>query len=383
MPDFKLTRIGLVMEPQAGNPNEVEGVLNPAAVRGRDGQLYLFPRLVGQGNYSRIGIARVLFDRAGDPIGVERMGIALEPEADYEMTETGGGCEDPRIVYFEPLQHYAMTYTAFSRRGPRIAMAVSEDLLHWRRLGLASFHPYRGIAFDGVDDKDASLFPVLVPDPSGQPAVALLHRPLFPGTRPEEKVRHAAPRVSDSILECIWISYCRLSPRSEEHRNRLFVAHHRLACPVGEWEHLKIGGGTPPILCRHGFLVLYHGVHDIPQPGQAKRKLCYSAGVMVLSREHPSRVLYRSPEPVLVPEGPMELRGAVENVVFPTGIDRRDDLGMPDRFDVYYGMADNRIGAARMDVPADLPRDTAGACSPSLADPGIGDVPNRIPMLSK
>jgi predicted GH43/DUF377 family glycosyl hydrolase len=37
--------------------------------------------------------------------------------------------------------------------------------------------------------------------------------------------------------------------------------------------------------------------------------------------------------------------------VFPTGIDRRDDLGLPDRFDVYYGMADSRIGVARLDVP--------------------------------
>jgi len=46
----------------------------------------------------------------------------------------------------------------------------------------------------------------------------------------------------------------------------------------------------------------------------------------------------------------------VANVVFPTGIDRRDDLGSPDRFDVYYGMADNRIGAARLDVPVALPR---------------------------
>jgi predicted GH43/DUF377 family glycosyl hydrolase len=42
-------------------------------------------------------------------------------------------------------------------------------------------------------------------------------------------------------------------------------------------------------------------------------------------------------------------------VVFPTGIDRRDDLGSPDRFDVYYGMADNRIGVARLDVPEFLP----------------------------
>jgi hypothetical protein len=41
--------------------------------------------------------------------------------------------------------------------------------------------------------------------------------------------------------------------------------------------------------------------------------------------------------------------------VFPTGIDRRDDLGTPDRFDVYYGMADNRIGVARLDLPDHLP----------------------------
>jgi predicted GH43/DUF377 family glycosyl hydrolase len=52
---------------------------------------------------------------------------------------------------------------------------------------------------------------------------------------------------------------------------------------------------------------------------------------------------------------PQECRGTIANVVFPTGIDRRDDLGSPDRFDVYYGMADNRIGAARLDLPGVLP----------------------------
>jgi len=41
--------------------------------------------------------------------------------------------------------------------------------------------------------------------------------------------------------------------------------------------------------------------------------------------------------------------------VFPTGIDRRDDLGLPNRFDVYYGMADYRIGVARLDLPDVLP----------------------------
>ena len=66
-------------------------------------------------------------------------------------------------------------------------------------------------------------------------------------------------------------------------------------------------------------------------------------------------IRYRSPEPVLTPESPEELRGTIANVVFPTGIDRRDDLGLPDRFDVYYGMADNRIGVARLDMPDFLP----------------------------
>ncbi len=46
MSEFKLRRIGTLMEPEPGNPQKVEGVLNPAAVRGPDGELYLFPRLV-------------------------------------------------------------------------------------------------------------------------------------------------------------------------------------------------------------------------------------------------------------------------------------------------------------------------------------------------
>ena len=115
MNGFRMQRLGQMMEPEPGNPQEIEGVLNPAAVRGPDGELYLFPRLVARGNYSRIGIARVRFNEAGDPAGVERLGIALEPEADYERRPDGsGGCEDPRITFVEPLQRYVMTYTAFS-----------------------------------------------------------------------------------------------------------------------------------------------------------------------------------------------------------------------------------------------------------------------------
>jgi predicted GH43/DUF377 family glycosyl hydrolase len=341
------------MEPQPGNDHEVEGVLNPGAVRGPDGELYLFPRLVAKGNYSRIGIARVKFNEKGDPTGVERLGIALEPEAEYELRPNGGGgCEDPRVTFVEPLQQYMMTYAAFSANGPRIAMAVSKDLFHWKRLGLAQFGPRAGVRFSGVDDKDASLFPVAIPNPSGHAEMAMIHRPLFKGTRPEETARHTGPRAVDRDRESMWISYCPVVGAEPGK----FGSHHRLATPVEPWERLKIGGGTPPILTRHGWLIVYHGVSELAGGLNHTHPLCYSAGLMVLSREHPQVIRYRSVEPVLTPTMPQERDGTVANVVFPTGIDHRDDLGLPDRFDIYYGMADSRIGAARLDMPEALPQ---------------------------
>ena len=357
MSGFQLQRLGQIMEPEPGNPLEVEGVLNPAAVRGPDGNLYLFPRLVARGNYSRIGIARVLFNDAGDPRGVERLGIALEPEAEYERRGDGrGGCEDARVTFVEPLGHYVMTYAAFSSEGPRIALAVSEDLFHWKRLGLAAFESYAGIDFVHVDNKDASIFPTAVPNHAGKMQLALLHRPLFPGTRPEETACDNASRLVDLAHESIWISYCPMTVEGlEPHHRSLFNSHHRLATPVAPWERLKIGGGTPPILTRHGWLVIYHGVSELVDRNNSGRQLCYSAGVMLLSKDHPRVIRYRSANPVLTPTLPQERHGTIANVVFPTGIDRRDDLGLPDRFDVYYGMADNRIGVARLNVPERLP----------------------------
>ena len=45
-----------------------------------------------------------------------------------------------------------------------------------------------------------------------------------------------------------------------------------------------------------------------------------------------------------------ERAGIVPNVVFPTGIDLREN----GRVDIYYGMADAAIGVARLDIPARL-----------------------------
>ena len=358
MGDFQLHRLGTLMEPEPGNPHEVEGVLNPAVVRCPFGGLYLFPRLVAKGNFSRIGIAKVRFDDAGDPCGVDRLGIALEPEADYEIYPGGGGCEDPRITYMEGLRCFVMSYTALSQFGPRVALACSTDLLTWKRLGLVEFESYAGIDFVHVDNKDASLFPVAVPNHAGKMQMALLHRPLFPGTCPEETVRQDLSRPVDLDRESIWISYCPLAVEGLQPQHvGLFNSHRRLAAPVAEWERLKIGGGTPPMMTRHGWLIVYHGVSDLVPTTSQTHHLCYSAGVMILSADKPHLIRYRSSQAVLTPDLPQEQIGTVANVVFPTGMDRRDDLGQPDCFDVYYGMADSRIGVARLTVPEQLPID--------------------------
>jgi predicted GH43/DUF377 family glycosyl hydrolase len=356
MGEFKLQRLGILMHPEDGNANEADGVLNPAAVRGKDGQLYIFPRLVAKGNYSRIGIARVKFNDAGDPVGVERLGIALEPEADYEKHPGGGGCEDPRVTYVEPLDHYVMTYVAFSANGPRIAIARSNDLFKWERVGLASFTPHKGIKFEGVDNKDSCVFPQVIPNPHGEPEMALIHRPLFPGTRPEEIVKKSKSRKVEEMKESIWVSYLHLDlDKHTPVKNACFTTHHHLAWPVAEWENLKIGCGTPPVLTKHGWMIIYHGVREVKITDSPKAQLCYSAGVMILDKNNPWNILYRSPKPIITPELPEECVGLIADVVFPTGIDCRDDIGMPNRYDIYYGMADDKIGVARLDIPDVLP----------------------------
>ncbi len=368
---FALSHRRVIMEPLRDDPSEAEGVTNPGGARGPDGELYLFPRLVAHGNYSRIGIARVQFDRSGEPVGIERLGIALEPTEPYEKNPfTGGGCEDARVTYVEPLKSYVMTYTAFSPLGPRIALAVSQDLMHWTRLGLIHFTSAGGINFDDVDNKDALIFPTLVDNPdTGQPALAIIHRPfLFAATR----LAHTAllpgrpPRRPHSPHPSMWISYRDWPDTSGNLWT--FDLHHRLLSPQNSWERVKIGGGTPPVSTEHGWLLLYHGVSGAEPPNHHLR---YSAGALVLDADQPERIRYRSRQPILVPER-TDIGPALARVVFPTAVDRRTDIGQPRRIDVYYGVADKTIGVGSLALPSRLEMTRPGAPSTDATEQTVG-----------
>ena len=344
---YRLTRMGVVMTPADGDPNEAEGVLNPASGRGPDGELYLLPRLVADGNVSRVGLARVVIED-GVPVAVERQGVVLEPDRGWERGVGNTGVEDPRVTWVETLGLHVMTYVAYGPLGPRTAVAVSSDLREWRRLGPALFRYQDDLDMDLnlFHNKDTVFFPEPVTAPDGREALAVLHRPMWDlgETKPGQGVR--VPAGVEDERQSIWISYVPLDAvREDLSALTLWEQHRFVAGPEFPFEALKIGGGPPPRRIPEGWLVLHHGVTGtIDSAFSQQQKVNYAAGAIILDASDPSRVVARTPEPLLAPETDDERSGIVPNVVFPTAIEEVDG-----RLFVFYGMADSKIGVALLE----------------------------------
>jgi len=344
---YRLTRVGVVMTPEPGNADEAEGVLNPASGRGPDGQLYLLPRLVAEGNVSRVGIARVVIDD-GVPVSVEREGIVLQPDRGWERGVGNAGTEDPRTTWIEALGLHVMTYVAYGPLGPRTAVAVSEDLREWKRLGPAMFRYQDDLDMDLnlFHNKDTVFFPEPVTAPDGTESLAVLHRPMWDlgETKPGQGVR--VPAGIEDQRQSIWISYVPLEAvRDDLSALALWGQHRFVAGPQYPFEEVKIGGGPPPLRIPEGWLVLHHGVTGVIDSAfSQQQKVNYAAGALILDAADPSRVIARTPEPLLAPETDDERSGIVPNVVFPTAIEEIDG-----RHFVFYGMADSKIGVALLE----------------------------------
>ncbi len=342
--DATVSRLGTVLESD-GSPAEAEGVLNPACARAPGGELLLYPRVVAAGNVSRVGLFRGT--EVGDSVRFENLGFALEPSAPYETRppKSGGmGCEDPRVTYVPALERYVMVYTGFGPEGPRVAFALSTDGYHWDRLGLVDFKTH-GLACG--DDKDGVFFPEPVRSPAGVLSFAFFHRPMKElSTLDGHAVIPQLLELPPIERESTCIAYIPVDAVRADMRN-LLVPHESVIvlAPDGPWGRLKTGGGTPPVRIAEGWFSLYHAVDAVEIDG--RYAMTYSAGIVILDIDSPHIVLYRSPVPVLSPEHPDEMHGVVNNVVFPTGIDVRGERN----FDVYYGMADARIGRAAIALP--------------------------------
>jgi predicted GH43/DUF377 family glycosyl hydrolase len=101
------------------------------------------------------------------------------------------------------------------------------------------------------------------------------------------------------------------------------------------WEQ-KIGGSTPPIKTKYGWLVIYHAV------GTDK---FYRIGAMLLDLKNPLKILHRSPKFLLEPEEKYEKEGFYKGVCFPCG-----NVVIDGKLFVYYGGGDKYVGAATCDL---------------------------------
>jgi predicted GH43/DUF377 family glycosyl hydrolase len=285
-------------------PYPVNSVFNPGATLLADGTTLLLCRVEDRRGHSHLCAAR-------SANGIDNWKIDSRPTlpADPErFPEELWGIEDPRITYVPELSQYAVVYTAYTRDGPGVALALTEDFQHFERYGLI-MQP---------EDKDAALLPHRI-----HGNWALIHRPI------------GSPDADAHI----WLSY---SSDLRQWGSHKLMLEARLG---GWWDSNRIGLSSPPIETAQGWLVIYHGVRK-----NAAGSI-YRLGLALFDLQTPERCLKRSEEWIFGPKEPYEQRGDVDNVVFPCGCTIAPD---GDTIHLYYGAADTSIALATGSVRAIL-----------------------------
>lgn len=279
-------------------PYPAHTVFNPAATVLPDGTTLLLCRVEDRRGHSHLCAARSANGKDGWQIDTVP---TLNPDPERYPEELWG-IEDPRITYMEELGKYAVVYTAFSKSGPGVALALTTDFVSFERLGLV-MQP---------EDKDAALLPRRVDG-----SFALLHRPMA---------------VTGAH---IWMSF---SPDLRNWGNHKPVLQARKG---GWWDANKIGLSPPLIETPRGWLMLYHGVRHTASGA------LYRLGLALFDAAHPDQCLLRGDEWIFGPEAPYECVGDVGHVAFPCGTTLGSD---GDTLNVYYGAADTSIALATASV---------------------------------
>jgi predicted GH43/DUF377 family glycosyl hydrolase len=275
-------------------PYRANSVFNPGAGRVA-GETVLLLRVEDLRGISHLLVARSRDGVSGWRFDAEPL---LAPDPDRHPEEIWG-CEDPRLTWLPERDEWAIAYTAYSRRGPLVSLAMSADFGEARRLGPVM----------PPEDKDAALFPRRF---DGR--WVMIHRPT--------PLRGGAH---------MWLSF---SPDLRHWGDHEMLLEAR---DGAWWDAGKIGLGPQPLETRDGWLLCYHGVHATAAGP------IYRVGLALLDLDDPRVVLRRTDEWVLAPTAPYERVGDVSKVVFPTGwlLDEPSDT-----LSLYYGAGDSGVALA-------------------------------------
>lgn len=276
-------------------PYPINTVFNAAAVLLPDGTTLLLCRVEDHRGHSHLSAAR-------SANGVDGWVIDPRPSLLPDLVnhpEEIWGIEDPRITFVPELKKYVVVYTSYSRGGPGVSLALTEDFKSFERYGVIM----------SPEDKDAALLPHRV---NGY--WALIHRP------------------STALGAHIWISY---SPDLRHWGGHKLILQARRGA---WWDARKIGLSPPPIETSKGWLMIYHGVRETAAGA------IYRLGLALFELKNPEVCLLRGDDWIFGPEEVYERHGDVGNVVFPCGytIDRDGDT-----INLFYGAADTCIALAR------------------------------------
>ncbi len=286
-----------ILKPIASHAWESRLVFNAAAFYG-DKRVHIVYRAVGDDGISRLGYASSMDGYEID----ERLPYPIFEPA---TLEDGDGCEDPRITSLDG--QYFMCYTALHNR------VLGTFQISITSIGIDDFinkrwkWETRRFPFSGIRNKDAALFPKKI---DGK--YALLHRI-------EPDICIAYSKNLDN--------WCKMRSIAQPRREM--------------WDSLKIGIAGPPIETDSGWLLIYHGT-DFDRR--------YYLGTMMLDRENPEKVIYRSQKPILEPLEDYERLGAVPNVVFSCGA-----VQMDNKLLIYYGGADSVLCVADFNIDELIP----------------------------
>jgi predicted GH43/DUF377 family glycosyl hydrolase len=276
-------------------PYTAHTVFNPGATRLASGETLLMVRVE-----DRRGISHLTAARSRD--GINDWQIDPQPTFSAEpdrYPEELWGVEDARIVLLDQLGQFAMTYTAYSRAGPLVALAMTSDFRTFTRHG----------SIMSPEDKDAAFFPRQF-----EGRWALIHRPV--------------PNVAGAKAN-MWLSF---SPDLRNWGDHTVLLEAR---DGAWWDAGKIGLSTQPIETSEGWLIIYHGVRTTPAGA------LYRVGLALLDLDDPRRVLRRGEEWVIGPRAAYEVTGDIPNVVFPCGAVLDAPSGA---LRIYYGAADTSVG---------------------------------------
>lgn len=275
-------------------PYPAHSVFNAGATRLKDGTTLLLCRVEDRRGHSHLCAAR-------SKNGVDGWVVDETPTLLPDPKNYPGeiwGIEDPRITFLGETGKYMVAYTAYSKSGPGVALAETEDFKAFKRYGMV-MQP---------DDKDAAMLPRRIDG-----SFALIHRPLT------------------ETGANIWISY---SPDLQNWGNHALILQARQGA---WWDANKVGLTGPLIETERGWLMLYHGVR------QTASGCIYRLGVALFALDNPEQCLLRGDSWIFSPEAPYEREGDVANVVFPCGQTIGED---GDKINLYYGAADTSISLA-------------------------------------